>query len=443
MCAIRRLARRQPRLLALCAAFVSAACGIPTPPTDYVSITGATTLTAVGQTEQLTAKNASGTVVSGSVTWKSANAAVVTISAAGLVTATGLGATIINATYQSATTIQPIAVGPQGVTPIAACGTQSAPGSYVVATDLFPVGPTASCLTFNGASSLQLDCQGHSISSLVLNGISGGTVTNCSAQSVTGNGVSNLTITRSALGTLAFTGATSCFVTNSTFSPSVGTKTDAGVFLTAGRNNQILNNAIAGGYDGSAAMVGIDDGIVLENETGDLIQGNTITNFWDTAVEGVGGVANTTIANNTMTNLGMTGIGTYWCTNWSNNVIRGNAVSRSPALLWAVYLTGGPCGSPPVPGFVGNQFLGNSFSAPASGYQSAVVVASPRMFVFLGSGAPVSSNVLQGNDFGSNDGPEFTPLSGFIDGGGNICGPLNPAISNFVCTGGGSVGFRR
>src|ERR1700683_797109 len=123
MCAIRRLARGQPRLLAFCATFVSAACGIPTPPTDYVSITGATTLTAVGQTEQLTAKNASGTVVPGSVTWKSANAAVVTVSAAGLVTATGLGATVIDATFQSATTTQPIAVGPQSVTPIAACGT--------------------------------------------------------------------------------------------------------------------------------------------------------------------------------------------------------------------------------------------------------------------------------------------------------------------------------
>jgi hypothetical protein len=49
--------------------------------------------------------------------------------------------------------------------------------------------------------------------------------------------------------------------------------------------------------------------------------------------------------------------------------------------------------------------------------------------------ATVTGNLLQGNDFGANDGPDLNPLSGFIDGGGNICGPLNPALSNFVCTG--------
>ncbi|HEY6359001.1 MAG TPA: Ig-like domain-containing protein, partial [Vicinamibacterales bacterium] len=407
-----------------------------------MSITGATTLTAIGQTEQLTAKNTSGTVVTGGVTWKSANTTVVTVSAAGLVTATGLGATLITAIYQSATAIQPIAVGPQGTTPIAACGTLSAPGPYVLAIDLSPVQPNSTCVTINGTSGLQLDCQGHSIWSLVLNGVSNGTVTNCAAQSLTGTGLSNVTIVRSAILTLSFTGATSCIVTNSTFSPVVGTRPDAGVFLTAGSNNQILNNAITGGYDGSAAKVGIDDGVLLENETGDVIQGNTITNFYDTALESIGGVATTTIANNTMTNLGMAGIGTYWCTNWSNNVIRGNAVSRSPTLLYVVYDTGGPRGSTPPAGFTGNQVLGNSFSTPTGGYQS-LPAASPRMFVFFPSGSPVASNVLQGNNFGSNDGPALTPLSGFIDGGGNICGPLNPAISNFVCTGGGSAGFRR
>jgi hypothetical protein len=112
-------------------------------------------------------------------------------------------------------------------------------------------------------------------------------------------------------------------------------------------------------------------------------------------------------------------------------------------LLYAVYDTGGPCGSVPSAGFVGNQILGNSFGAPASGLQNAVVVPYPRMFVLFQSGSPVASNVLQGNNFGSNDGPELTPLSGFLDGGGNMCGPLNPAISNFVCAGGGSVVFRR
>jgi hypothetical protein len=48
----------------------------------------------------------------------------------------------------------------------------------------------------------------------------------------------------------------------------------------------------------------------------------------------------------------------------------------------------------------------------------------------------VSGNLIQDNDFAAYDGPKLLPLSGFIDGGGNICGPLNPILSNFPCTGG-------
>jgi hypothetical protein len=36
----------------------------------------------------------------------------------------------------------------------------------------------------------------------------------------------------------------------------------------------------------------------------------------------------------------------------------------------------------------------------------------------------VSGNRVQNNDFGvSSHGPVLTPIDGFIDGGGNICGP--------------------
>ncbi len=46
-----------------------------------------------------------------------------------------------------------------------------------------------------------------------------------------------------------------------------------------------------------------------------------------------------------------------------------------------------------------------------------------------------TGNLIQNNDFGTNDGPLLEPLTAFADGGGNICGPLNPSLSNFVCTG--------
>ena len=113
-------------------------------------------------------------------------------------------------------------------------------------------------------------------------------------------------------------------------------------------------------------------------------------------------------------------------------MIRGNNVSMAPTLIGVIYETGTICGAMTTPaGFSGNQFIGNVFRNPV---QFNVEVS--RMSVNM-SGA-VGGNLVQSNDFGSNDGPNLIPLSGFIDGGGNICGPFNPAVSNFACTGGGS-----
>jgi hypothetical protein len=99
--------------------------------------------------------------------------------------------------------------------------------------------------------------------------------------------------------------------------------------------------------------------------------------------------------------------------------------------LLILYQAGSKCGSTEPPAaFTGNQFIGNVFSSPNLGVGQSPEMA--RMFVSL----PVAAgNLLQNNDFGTADGPYLSPLSGFMDGGGNICGPLNPALSNFVCGG--------
>jgi hypothetical protein len=44
----------------------------------------------------------------------------------------------------------------------------------------------------------------------------------------------------------------------------------------------------------------------------------------------------------------------------------------------------------------------------------------------------VVGNLLQNNDFGTNAGLQLAPLTGFVDGGGNMYGPLNAALSNFT-----------
>src|ERR1019366_8509568 len=99
----------------------------------------------------------------------------------------------------------------------------------------------------------------------------------------------------------------------------------------------ILQNTLSGGYDGSGANVGTDDGILLKNETGDTVQGNTINRFYDAGIEGVDAVTRTTLAANTITNVGVAGIGAYWCTNWTSNVIQANNVSQAPHMFLAHY----------------------------------------------------------------------------------------------------------
>jgi hypothetical protein len=100
-------------LAALCLAAALAACGgstttAPSVTVSAVAMTGAASLSGVGQTSQmtLTATTSSGAMqtVTGQATWQSSNAAVVTVSTAGLVTAQGYGAAVVTASYLGATT---------------------------------------------------------------------------------------------------------------------------------------------------------------------------------------------------------------------------------------------------------------------------------------------------------------------------------------------------
>jgi hypothetical protein len=207
------------------------------------------------------------------------------------------------------------------------------------------------------------------------------------------------------------------------------------VDLTFGTGNQVTGNTITGDYDGSPLNVGTDDGIVLIDETGDVIGGNTISRVYDAGVEGVGAITNTRIVDNAISDVGYAAIGSYWCTNWNGNFVGGNQVSASPALGRFYYTTDAQrCrGSVAPPQFSMNQFVGNVFRNPAAG---TVSVPVSGLFVNV-SGPTTTSNLLQGNDFGSNNGPYVIPLSAFTDGGGNICAPLSSATAsaNFVCAG--------
>lgn len=345
-------------------------------------------------------------------------------------------------------------------TMISACTAITTPGSYAVSAEL-PTNP--GCLTISQVSGVQLDCQNHHVPGVELNHVNNAMVTNClMTDTLTMTNVSGVTVSHSTTTGGYIITASSVSISTTTIGTAVGggqvggyTVTGGtgvtftqdtiiaglnGIWFQDGMNNQVIQSTLTGGYDGGSVQRGADDGVVLRNESGDTVQGNTFSNFFDTAVETAGAVTNSTVANNQVANIGTAAFGSYWCTNWSGNQIRGNTVSMAPLLVLIRYEVGTTqCGtSVAAPGFVNNQFLGNVFGTPIVGLGGS----GPEARMQVQMPGTVQGNLVQSNNFGTLDGPDLTPLSGFVDGGGNTCGPLNPTISNFVCTG-GSVSAKR
>lgn len=419
----------------------------PSPTTSLV-IAGPTNLT-VGLTGQFTAVTSPGDVVPGGLTWSSQTPLVASISVSGLLSAVSVGTTTVTGVAGNLTGRVSVVVQPQNTetTVIKGCpALVTSPGLYVLNTDLS--NGVSPCITVSSVAGVQLDCAGHAITGIGASATSSLTIRNCS---VTGNveltNVSTTTVTNCDVsnGQVSVTNGTNVTIVSNSIAIAF-TGLGSAISLESGANNAIRQNVLSGGYDGGKANVGTDDGIVLMSESNDDVENNTIRNFYDQGIEGADVVADSTMANNTFSNLGTAAIGAIWCPSWIDNVIKGNGVSLTPLLVGVGYNSGTLCGTKPAsPAFTGNQFIGNIFRDPTTGTlggpSGPTVVSGPSMSVSMPGS--VGGNVLQNNDFGSNNGPELAPLSGFIDGGGNICAPLNPAISNFACIGGGSVGLSR
>lgn len=446
--------------------FSLADCSSTATAPSAILITGTTVLRGVGQTSQLTAKTPSGTDVTTMATWQSANSGVATVSSTGLVTATGSGAVSVSASYGGATGAIGISVASTGTTTLTGCGAITLPGAYALVNDLTAPAP-ATCLSLNLIADIQLDCGGHTVSSVSLSGVSGSALTHCTFNTASASDLMDVTWDSDTLPAgLQVTGQvlrvtvsnshvsgfglwlqgnpTSVVITGNRFD-QLGAPFSRGLLLQGGTGNQVLNNTFDGGYDGGSNRVGVDDGIVLSNESHDTIQGNTIANVWDAGVEGVNSVASTVMAGNTITNVGSSAFGAYWCTSWTDNVIRGNTVSKAPQLLLSEYGTGtAECGAgtPPPEVFAGNQIIGNTFLTSVTGTLQPGYVF-PVMAAYFTAGME-SGNLIEGNNFGTLPGPALTPLSAFIDGGGNICGPIpspNPLGVDWTC--GNGTGYQR
>lgn len=355
---------------------------------------------------------------------------------------------------------------------IAACQGITLPGFYVLAADIDASGPA--CMNIHDTHSVSLDCSGHHITGG--DGIVPVTVQNATAVSIANCSLSSQfmsprgTVTQRALdiensadvavvdNTIAginFYAVNRADVSNNrivgyyqqynshnvTISVnSIAGVADelgaAGIVLDGGLSNQVLNNTMDGAWNGVLALAlqdfnGWDDGIVLRNETSDVISGNTIQNVWDAGIEASNSLMNTVISNNTIHHVLGAAIGAWWDIYWEGNQVINNQADDAWQLL-IIYYAQSTDTPPSTVHFENNRFVGNVIGK-LSGIDYAHV--GPRSKIAINPfGYPklfVDNNVLQNNQFGEYA-PELIPADGFIDGGGNVCQTLT-AGSPITC----------
>jgi parallel beta-helix repeat protein len=249
-------------------------------------------------------------------------------------------------------------------------------------------------------------------------------------------------------------------VTNSTIegnSISCMAKTCSGMIVSnMGSGNSILNNTI----DGRATTAqtthdtGSDDGIIIGDESGDNVSGNTINNVYDCGIEFTGTIESSTFNNNTITNADLCGIGGWYWFNFLGNIVHGNNVSGAANLFTFMRYFGirpynwdgnGHAADTGVY-FSDNTFDGNSITNP---YPTSYWGGSNGDSVFLpfevngsayllytgtlqaGSGQTIptpsqfflTGNIFSNNNFGSEPAFFGEPMypGAVIDQGGNVC----------------------
>lgn len=229
-----------------------------------------------------------------------------------------------------------------------------------------------------------------------------------------------------------------------------------------GADNEVVDNVLDGAWnrvrDPGVARLGADDGILLFDERGIRISGNTITNVWDCGIENVGLLADATIERNRISNAAYCGIGGWYWSSVRNVVFAENDVRESCAAFLFRRVNGLRAGAqsrfsdrPPedLVYFQGNRFEGNRLaqyaedcSAYASfvplyddmAYDGSVRDASERV---PGPGDfALADNTFRDNDFGTAPiwfGQGAVAAGRVIDGGGNRCSMLEGYPSPLRC----------
>jgi hypothetical protein len=378
---------------------------------------------------------------------------------------------------------------------ISSCGAIASGGSYVVTQNLSSQNTT--CLNIHDASNVTLDCGGHSIATgyifgsganaaIVFNNVKGFTLKNCTASSVSqmtssvgvlnsSNGIiqnnsfatnnslnwgfygvslsssSATTVNKNTVtgGSIFLVGSSSNVITSNTV---VNPLTSLNIFSLVGENgsqNTFSNNTVDGGFvPGSTTGVtnGVDDGIVIADESSDTITGNTLSRFFDCGIETFGYIQNTSITKNTINN-SIYGIGEWYNGSWLNNTVSDNVLNNSSGEIFMLYDF---FQAPPQQAvyFQNNTFTGNRITNPVLTPNTPTWQHSFSTYVYyipqyydnathqyypFPSNIPLitSNNVFTNNNFNIDyTNPYFSPVAMVIDGGGNICSSIGGYVNN-------------
>lgn len=344
---------------------------------------------------------------------------------------------------------------------IDSCRTISAAGDYSITRDLMNA-KSEPCIKIQNVSNVNLDCQNYTITSknenhsIYVRGSSNFKINNCKLVSSINVpvGVSSqvpLRIEDSKQGEInnntvggnysSISGSSFVTVKNSIFTNELSvyrsnnvTIKDSkftyggaeSITLQEGSNNSVISNFIEGlsdgVFNGMDNSVGADDGIVIKDESGDLIQGNTLQNFFDCAIENTGKMFDTKIIGNKASNTGVCFLGGWYDSSVKGIIVKDNIVSNMPNLFYFFRQYPLRSGEQYVY-FQNNTFENNKLSNPKLG--TGFSMAS--RFVFDGSAVPLQNhilgnNILRNNDFTKILGPlRIAPANLIVDGGGNIC----------------------
>ncbi len=349
---------------------------------------------------------------------------------------------------------------------VRSCRQITSPGTYVLLEDLTSSG---SCLTVSGVQGMvnnvagvTIDCLGHTISSgnsaaISVNNSSQVTIRNCNLTN--DNATFALRVTNSQAVTLSsstvrqviFDHVQDAQITNNHILGTYLQKYTSGsliadnvidqmsllgvgIYLSYGENNRVLRNHIDGGYDSNLdtwGKQGADNGIILQAENNDLVQGNDLQNFFNAGIEGSDKVSNTLIEGNRIRNAGIAGITQFYGTSWLNNTVRGNSVFQSPALFMFTYTKSGAAIAPAGFYFQNNVFESNTLRSTVLGPGKMVWPASTFDLVYPPElNAILGNNLIRNNDFGTQTpGPVLNPRAAFIDGGGNTCSGVGTSLA--------------